>query len=186
MRRPTIKQQLFLLLHHHPIADTKAYMNPNSVIQTTQSTSGETFNPPTFLRNDVAPAPSPALKDFSGTAFTFRATTSNSEPKSPGCVVEPSAPVSAPVSSCSAALSNEDILGQIFQEVDASFCGENLKKRNQALLWAAQTSKTFFRPAVSVLWRFIRSLVPLLKILPQFKTSKPVHVSYVWFIIFKN
>ena len=153
-------------------------MNPNSVIQTTESTSGETLNPPTFLRKDVAPAPSPALKDFSGTAFTFRATTSNSEPSVPGCVAERSAPVSATVSSCSAALSNEDILGLIFQEVDSFFCGEDLKKRNQAILWAAQTSKAFFRPAVRVLWRVIRSLVPLLKILPQFKTSNPVHVSY--------
>ena len=94
---------------------------------------------------------------------------------SPGFVTEKSAPVS--VSSGFAALSNEDILGLIFQEVDAFFCGADLKMRNQSLLWAAQTSKAFFRPAVSVLWRIIRSFVPLLKILPQFKTSNSVHVS---------
>ncbi|KIM36260.1 hypothetical protein M413DRAFT_427692 [Hebeloma cylindrosporum] len=92
---------------------------------------------------------------------------SNSEPNRPGCVTV--------VSRGLAALSNEDILRLIFQEVDGLFLGEDLKKRNQSLLWAAQTSKAFFYPAVSVLWRLIRSLVPLLKILPQFKTSNTVH-----------
>lgn len=145
------------------------YMNPNSIIQATQST--ETVDPATL----AATLPAPALS-LSGATFTFKATIPpNSEPKSLSCVTEHSAP--APVSSGFAALSNEDILGLIFQQLDAFFCGEDLKMRNQSLLWAAQTSKAFFRPAVSALWRTIRSLVPLLKILPQFKTSNSVHVS---------
>jgi hypothetical protein len=163
-------------------------MNPNSIIQATQSTSdGDTLDQATLAatslgRYAAVPAPPPALS-LSGTAFTFKATTSsNSELKSPGCVTEHSAP--APVSSGFVALSNEDILGLIFQEVDAFFCEKDLKKRNQSLLWAAQTSKAFFRPAVSVLWRMIRSLVPLLKILPQFKTSNSVHVSLYWIYCF--
>ena len=82
-----------------------------------------------------------------------------------------------PASNCAAAFSNEDILGLIFQEVDASFREEDSQNRNQALLWAARTSKIFLRPAVSVLWRVLRSFVPLLKTLPQFKASNLVHVS---------
>jgi hypothetical protein len=120
-------------------------------------------------------APPPA-SNLSSTALKSKAATSpNSQPMSPGFVTEHSAPVL--VSSGFAVLSNEDILGLIFQEVDAFFCGADLKIRNQSLLWAAQTSKAFFRPAVSILWRIIRSFVPLLKILPQFKTSNSVHVS---------
>jgi len=152
-------------------------MNPSTIIQTIQNT--DTFDPvthaATFPGLSRVPAPPPAL-NLSGTAFTFKATISpNSEPKIPGCVTEHSAPTS--VSGGFAALSNEDILRLIFEEVDAFFCEADLKIRNRSLLWAAQTSKAFFRPAVSVLWRIIRSLVPLLNILPQFKTSISVHVS---------
>ncbi|KIM36261.1 hypothetical protein M413DRAFT_14092 [Hebeloma cylindrosporum] len=147
-------------------------MTPDSIIQATQSTPGEEPSDPATLltRNVSSPSLPLSLKAFGGMAFTFKATaSSNSEPRSPSGATEHSAPT--PVSICSAALSNEDILALIFQEVDGSFCVEDLKKRNQSLLRAAQTSKAFFRPAVSALWRRIHSLVPLLTILPQFKAS---------------
>jgi len=150
-------------------------MNPNSIqIQAAQNI--EMFDPETHTSTFLGLHAAPAALNLSGTVFKFKkATSPKSQPKSPGFVTEHSAPAS--VSSGFAALSNEDILGLIFQEVDAFFCEADLKIRNQSLLWAARTSKAFFRPAVSVLWRIIRSFVPLLKILPQFKTSNSVHVS---------
>jgi len=116
-------------------------------------------------------------------AFTFNLATAspNPEEKQPDGAVADTQCSATPVAfpALSTALSNEDILSLIFQELYALFGGEDVKKRNQSILWAAQTSKTFFRPAVGALWRIIQSLLPLLKTLPQFKTSETVHVGYI-------
>jgi len=75
-------------------------------------------------------------------------------------------------------LMNPALLEQIILQLDGLFggWGPAQQERNQALLWAAQTSKALFQPAINALWRTLSSLLPLLGVLPQFRQSGKYYV----------
>src|SRR3954470_12015108 len=65
------------------------------------------------------------------------------------------------------ALENVDILERIFEYfqdkivIDTQYEGDVLPSTRRNLLSASLTSKTFFEPAMNVLWRHIVSLLPI-------------------------
>ncbi|KAF9472852.1 hypothetical protein BDN70DRAFT_886492 [Pholiota conissans] len=72
---------------------------------------------------------------------------------------------------------NEDLLELIFSLLDPEAYFGNIwdlePSTRQDLLSAALTCKAFLPPAMSLLWRMMESLLPLLKLIPSFTSVEP-------------
>lgn len=85
--------------------------------------------------------------------------------------------VQQPISQMKDALENADILERIFEYfqdkivIDTQYEGDVLPSTRHNLLSASLTSKTFFEPAMNVLWRHMMSLSPIFKLIPTLVTS---------------
>ena len=86
-------------------------------------------------------------------------------------------------------LVNVDILERIFSFFDPAFFDDTWdidRKTRKYLLSAALTYKPFFEPAMNLLWKTMESIIPFLKILPEFVKAEDIYVSLFLFLEHKN
>jgi len=76
-------------------------------------------------------------------------------------------------------LSNSDVLAYLFAflEPDGIVDRERLVEARKDLLSASLVCSSFRDPALDCLWRFLDSLVPLLRLLPGIKQNGKTYVS---------
>lgn len=82
---------------------------------------------------------------------------------------------------CSPIFQNQDVLGVILWFVDERAFGAKQRatlsaETRRSLRSAALTSRAFFNPAISLLWRNLDSIVPLLKVFPSFVFANDIYV----------
>jgi len=86
-------------------------------------------------------------------------------------------------------LVNVDILERIFSFFDPAFFDDIWdidRKTRKYLLSAALTYKPFFEPAMNLLWKTMESIIPFLKILPEFVKADDSDVYVSLFLSLKH